>query len=102
RMSALNQDIDSLYKDRVVPLRQIKVMSDSFGIAIVDALHKYRGGDLSSAQLSRVVGDAKQQGLKEWQNYQNTRLTPEEQQLVNAANRALQPVEQQIDRYLQL
>ena len=102
RMSALNQDIDSLYKDRVVPLRQIKVMSDSFGIAIVDALHKYRGGDLPSAQLSRVVGDAKQQGLKEWQNYQNTRLTAEEQQLVNAANRALQPVEQQIDRYLQL
>lgn len=102
RMSALNQDINSLYEDRVVPLRQIKSMSDAFGISIVDALHKYRGGDLAAAQLSRIVSDARQQGLQQWQNYQNTRLTPEEQQLVNAADRALQPVEQQIDLYLQL
>ncbi len=29
RMSAPNQDIDSLYKDRGAPLRQIKIMSDS-------------------------------------------------------------------------
>lgn len=102
RMSALNADIESLYQDRVVPLRQIKSVSDDFGIRIVDSLHKYRGGSLDASRLRSELQEAEQEALQQWQLYKNTRLTSEESRLVAAADQAMDPVRQQLQRYLEL
>ena len=36
--------IQSINNDRVVPLKQIKVVSDNYAVSIVDNLHKYNAG----------------------------------------------------------
>ena len=44
-MGGLVKGIDSLYENRVVPLKQIKTVSDNYAVNIVDLLHKFRAGD---------------------------------------------------------
>ncbi|GGX45104.1 methyl-accepting chemotaxis protein [Saccharospirillum salsuginis] len=99
-MVRLVQGVDSLYADRVVPLKQIKVTSDSYGIAVVDAFQKYRAGMIGRSELIDEVTEAVETGSREWALYLQTRLTPREKTLIEAAETHLGPVEQFIDRYL--
>ncbi|NEO26827.1 MAG: hypothetical protein F6K03_08000 [Kamptonema sp. SIO4C4] len=36
----MNRQIQTIYDDRVVPLRQLKIVSDAYAVSIVDATHK--------------------------------------------------------------
>ena len=86
QMATIEQGIRSLYQDRIVPLKQIKATSDSYGIAIVDLFHKYRGDQHSRQQLLSAVSSARQQAEHEWQTYKSTSLTSEEKQLITEAD----------------
>jgi methyl-accepting chemotaxis protein len=37
-------DLDELYDLRVIPMQEIKVVSDDYAVIIVDTFHKLRGG----------------------------------------------------------
>jgi methyl-accepting chemotaxis protein len=46
----LNQTVNGLktvYLDRVIPLRDLKDISDAYAVSIVDATHKARNGNIS-------------------------------------------------------
>lgn len=101
-LNNLNQGIGSLYNDRVVPLKQIKVVSDNYAVEIVDVLHKFRAGVLTSSELQRRMQAAEQTADKEWQAYLSTKLTAEEQNLVDETERNLKPVKAQIQNYRQM
>ncbi|WP_088329783.1 methyl-accepting chemotaxis protein [Lacimicrobium sp. SS2-24] len=101
-LSTLNQGIGSLYHDRVVPLRQIKVVSDNYAVEIVDILHKYRAGIIGADDLKRRMQQAEQTADQEWRAYLTTKLTSEEERLVDEAERHLKPVKGQIQRYRQM
>ncbi|MFZ3153381.1 Tar ligand binding domain-containing protein [Pseudomonas sp.] len=45
--SRLNHSFDELFNDRMRPISQLKVVSDAYAVAMVDALHKYRAGPFS-------------------------------------------------------
>ena len=74
--------LKTVYADRVVPLSQIKAVSDAYAVTVVDTLHKYRDGalqaDAAAALLKVAVGSADAQ----WQAYLQTHMTAHEQQLV--------------------
>lgn len=40
--SKLNASFAELFTDRMQPISQLKVVSDAYAVAMVDALHKYR------------------------------------------------------------
>ncbi|MBN7818613.1 methyl-accepting chemotaxis protein [Bowmanella yangjiangensis] len=98
----LNQQIDSLYKDRVVPLQQIKVVSDNYAVEIVDILHKYRAGVISKDELSRRMQVAQDTADKQWQEYKSTKLTNEEEQLVRQIESNLNTVLAKLTDYRRL
>jgi len=99
-MVRLVQGVDRLYADRVVPLKQIKVTSDSYGIAVVDAFQKYGAGMIDRTELIDHVTEAVETGSEEWALYLTTRLTPREQTLIDVAETHLGPVQQFIARYI--
>jgi methyl-accepting chemotaxis protein len=74
--------LKSVYDDRVVPLRDLKVMSDSYAVSIVDASHKIRNGNTDWAEAVASVQNASVQISKNWQAYLATSLVPEENRLV--------------------
>lgn len=81
-MRDAERSMQTVLADRVIPLRDLKAISDAYAVDIVDTSHKVRGGTftfpqgLESVQKSLVV-------IKErWAAYLATNLTEEEKKLV--------------------
>jgi len=94
-----NKGIESLYLDRVVPLKQIKQVSDNYAVSIVDLLHKYRAGMLTETQVLKNIQQAEQTANEQWQAYLATKLTENESNLVNKTTQILPAVQQLIEKY---
>jgi hypothetical protein len=77
-----NKGLDTVYKDRVVPLEQLKVLSDRYAVDIVDTSHKVRDGVVSLEDARKNIAEAQTEIAYKWQAYLATYLVPEEQRLV--------------------
>ncbi|MBC9252917.1 chemotaxis protein [Pseudomonas alcaligenes] len=75
-------DLNSVYLDRVVPLRDLKVIADLYAVNIVDASHKARNGGITSAEALRRVEEAEGKIDTIWQAYKRTELITDEKQLI--------------------
>jgi len=82
QLSQSRDAIDSLHKDRVVPLVELKGVSDAYAITIVDTAHKVADGKLAPANGLSVVVASRQKAQASWQSYLNTRLPISERELV--------------------
>ncbi|AUJ70730.1 Methyl-accepting chemotaxis protein PctC [Pseudoalteromonas sp. NC201] len=98
-LSNLINYIDRIYDDRVVPLRQIKVVSDNYAVVIVDTFHKLRGHQLSNSAALKQIEEAKNIAEKEWSQYLSTELTSEERSLVKQVESAELAVKQLLTNY---
>nr|WP_295235044.1 methyl-accepting chemotaxis protein [uncultured Brevundimonas sp.] len=81
--------IQTIINDRVVPLEQLKIVSDMYAVNIVDTAHKARAGALSFDQAVDHLQEAKAAISKNWNAYKATKLTPREAELVAAAEQKL-------------
>ena len=82
-LSQANESLRTVYDDRVVPLRQLKTVSDMYAVNLVDTTHKVRMGSLDWAQGARLVDEAGQKVAQEWRAYTQTFLVPQERTLVS-------------------
>jgi methyl-accepting chemotaxis protein len=78
-----NDGLDSVYNDRVVPLEQLKVISDMYAVNIVDTSHKVRNGGLTWGEGRKNVDEALKTVNDKWKAYLATTLVPEEKKLVD-------------------
>ncbi|MDA8462215.1 methyl-accepting chemotaxis protein [Acidovorax sp. NCPPB 3859] len=83
-MRAAKDGLDTVYRDRVLPLQQLKLVSDAYAVDIVDTAHKVRDGALTPAQAEQSVLRARQRIREQWSAYLATKLVAEEEALVNA------------------
>ncbi|WP_234083216.1 methyl-accepting chemotaxis protein [Azonexus sp. R2A61] len=81
-MSIAVGGLETVYNDRVVPLKQIKEIADAYAVNIVDTTHKVRNGSLTTAQGLASLDEAEQKIRSNWQAYVATRLVPQEEALV--------------------
>ncbi|MDZ7813830.1 MAG: methyl-accepting chemotaxis protein [Ideonella sp.] len=84
RMSSLNDDMLSLYKGRVVPLTQLKVVADSYAVAIVDAAHKVRDGAMPADKAIAAIEQARKDIQTAWSAYAQLPKESEEVALAQA------------------
>jgi len=80
RMS--NDGLDTVYKDRVVPLKDLKAISDMYAVNIVDTSHKVRNGNLKWEEGRKSVDEAVKTIAEKWKAYLATTLVSEEKKLV--------------------
>jgi methyl-accepting chemotaxis protein len=80
-----NDGLDTVYKDRVVCLQQLKVVSDLYAVNIVDTSHKVRDGGLSWSEGRKNLDEARKEIERTWKEYTSTYLVPEEKKLVDEA-----------------
>ncbi len=76
------EGLDTVYQDRVVPLRDLKQIADAYAVDIVDTNHKVRNGNMSLDAGIRSVERAKKLIHEKWRGYLATRLVDREKQLV--------------------
>lgn len=77
--------MNSVYRDRVVPLRDIKAIADMYAVNVVDTTHKLLAGNITSEQAQRSLAQARATIDERWNAYLQTTLLGEEQRLVEAA-----------------
>lgn len=99
--SQINRQIGTIYDDRVVPLQQLKTVSDQYAITIIDTLHKTNGKSLTLSEALKQIKTAKTTIKHNWAAYLETDLTPEEQQLANQAKTLLTQADQAVLQFEQ-
>jgi methyl-accepting chemotaxis protein len=97
-MSRTLEGLQSVYEDRVVPLRDLKIISDEYAVSVVDAAHKVRDGVVEPKQAGANMRNAQQLVSERWAAFTATTLTPEEAALVERAELAMAQGNALIDR----
>ncbi|OPX54837.1 methyl-accepting chemotaxis protein [Oceanospirillum multiglobuliferum] len=77
--------LETVYKDRVVPLSSLKVISDDYAVLIIDSINKADNGMITAENAYQKIQQAEQRIQGIWAAYLKTELTPEESQLATEA-----------------
>ncbi|CDF82164.1 methyl-accepting chemotaxis sensory transducer [Pseudomonas knackmussii B13] len=101
-MRATNQGLETVYNDRVVPLRDLKLIADRYAVNIVDTSHKVRIGNLGWEEGRRNVEQAQADVRDAWQRYTATSMVHEEQALVEELRPLLRDADQSVGTLVQV
>lgn len=81
-MSESVAGLRTVYEDRVVPLRDLKVIADLYAVNIVDTTHKVRNGNIDWAEARKSFDQARKGITEKWTTYKGTYLVEQEIKLV--------------------
>ena len=74
-LKVVNQGLETVYHDRVVPLEQLKIIADEYAVNIVDTTHQTRNGNFDFEKCITNINSAESKIQKNWQAYMSTTLT---------------------------
>ncbi|MFC3150043.1 methyl-accepting chemotaxis protein [Litoribrevibacter euphylliae] len=100
-ITAMNSEhaaMETVYKDRVVPLKDLKLIADMYAVNIVDTAHKTRNGGLSWDRALRNIEEAQDVIKDRWTAYLATKLVPKEQALVDELKPLIKVADEETDR----
>lgn len=80
-IDAMHDRLDSVYKDRVIPLKQIKSVSDAYAVKIVDTAHKVGDGLFTPAEGIESLLQAQKIIDDDWRAFLSTELVEAEIEL---------------------
>ncbi|WP_447044647.1 methyl-accepting chemotaxis protein [Vreelandella sp. H-I2] len=93
----VNDTMRSLYVDRVVPLKGLKVISDAYAVNVVDAVNKANTGLITAEEALDAVQRAREDIAREWEAYMATKLTAVEASLAAEAQTLFGPANSALD-----
>lgn len=97
-MKSEYEAMQTVYIDRVVPLKDLKVVADLYAVNIVDTSHKLRGGTLGWDEALQNINNASKTIDELWTAYLKTQLVPEEERLVEQMRPLMQMANQKVDQ----
>jgi len=86
-LRTVNEGMQTLYSDRVLPLEQLKSISDAYAVSVVDVAHKARNGNLSWRKAVRELEKAEKGIELNWNAYKATKITGDELRLLKEATK---------------
>lgn len=81
--SVASNGLETVFHDRVRPLRELKALSDLYSVNIVDTAHKVRNGSLEWARASFLVSSATSSIARRWRDYEGSDMPEAERVLAN-------------------
>ena len=93
-----NEGLNTVYKDRVVPLKDLKVIADMYAVNIVDTSHKVRNGNLAWSEGRKNLEEAKKNIEEKWKAYLGTTLVDEEKRLVEEVAPLMKTADNAVDK----
>lgn len=99
-LQTANQGVERLYRDRIVPLEQLKRVADLYAVNVIDAVNKVDHGLMSATEALQGVEAARRDIQRQWGAYVSTDLTDDEKRLVEQAQRLFVSADQAVDELL--
>jgi methyl-accepting chemotaxis protein len=93
RLSQLEQGMRTVFEDRVLPLKQLKLVADAFAVQVVDGAHKAAAGKQDFKQTLDETQQARQTVSREWAAYRATQMDAQELALARDAEQAMRGAE---------
>jgi methyl-accepting chemotaxis protein len=84
-ISQIDHNVETMYEDRVIPLKQLKEVSDAYAVKIVDAAHKAVDENLSWNEALRNLNHATEIVSENWDAYSETDIIGNEKRLAAEA-----------------
>jgi len=84
-LGKVDKGVTTLYNDRVVPLKQLKTISDAYAVQIVGVAHKMNNENISWQEGLRELHNATNIITESWNAYYNNNLTVKERELADEA-----------------
>ncbi len=97
-LRSVHGGLTTVYNDRVVPLKQLKVIADAYAVNVIDAVNKANVGVFTAEEALKAVQAANADIKKEWAAYMATTLTSEEEKLAREALTLFEPANRDIAR----
>ncbi|HEY7386590.1 MAG TPA: methyl-accepting chemotaxis protein [Beijerinckiaceae bacterium] len=91
--STASKGLETVYNDRVVPLRDLKIISDMYAVNIVDTAHKVRNGNVDWAKGAAAVDEAGARIHEKWRAYMATFMDGTEKALAAEVARNMTPAD---------
>jgi methyl-accepting chemotaxis protein len=101
-LSRTSRGLETVYNDAVVPLQQLKAVSDAYNIAIVDATNKVAMGGMTMGEGRESVAGAVKTVAWEWGAYKATSLIQDEKRLIAQAEPLMLLANGEVQRLLAL
>lgn len=95
-LNTVNDSLESVYKSRVVPLKQLKIISDMYAIDIVDATHKMRDRIIDYKTGKRNINEAKAAIESNWRIYLQSDINPDERKLAGQIQQLMKNADESI------
>ncbi|MEJ8676707.1 methyl-accepting chemotaxis protein [Chromobacterium amazonense] len=95
-------DFSTTYNDRVVCLKQLKIVGDGYAVGIVDNAHKLRNRSQTASTFLTNLKQAQTDVKKQWSDYRATYLTPEEKQLADQSDQAMAVADRSVEKLRQI
>lgn len=90
------EDVHNTFADRVMPMLQLNVIDDAYGIEIPNVSYKTQSGKLEWGPALARVEEAEAHAKAEWEAYTKTYLVAEEIKLVNDMRPLFQAADQAV------
>ncbi|MDC7683312.1 methyl-accepting chemotaxis protein [Asticcacaulis sp. BYS171W] len=94
--------LQTVFADRVVPLSDLKSVSDAYAVAIVDNAHKMRSGAVSWEAGAQIMADALVTADKKYAAYMLTYMDAHEKALADEAQARMTEAGPSLDRLRQI
>ena len=89
-----------MYDDRIVPMKQLKVIADEYAVSVIDAVNKAQHGLFTTIQAVDSIRSSQRSIKNSWNAYLTTELTAEETGLVAQAAQLFEDADVAIERLL--
>lgn len=99
-LKEMNLRLETVYNDRVIPLQQLKIISDLYAVNIVDATHKLRNNNIDKIEAEESIVSAMNEIDEKWKSYTSTFLTDDEKYLVEESEKLFKDTNISIDKLL--
>ncbi len=97
-----NQHLSSIYKDQVAPMQYLKLISDGYGIKLVEITNKVYNQQILADSGKEQLAEVKKNAEAAWQAYLPSVVTPEEKELSDRVGVLLDAITPRIDDVLRL
>jgi methyl-accepting chemotaxis protein len=94
--------MSTIYSDRVVPLRDLKLIGDLYAVNIVDAAHKVRNGNIDKATALESINTASATIDAKWIAYMATYMESDEQALAAAAQERMATANREVEALVRI
>ncbi|MEA3496027.1 MAG: methyl-accepting chemotaxis protein [Bacteroidota bacterium] len=94
---SINDNMSTMYYDRIIPLEQLEKINDAYSVKIIDAINKVYVGIFTFEEGLTHVINAREIIKENWDKYLNSKIEGEEKELSNKIDKQFPKIYSELD-----